>query len=66
MLKRCVHVLCTYALINCVCSTMYSTAVAGSYFTFRTFFVQYTFPTHLTGDMTFLTAGLADLALIPL
>jgi hypothetical protein len=45
---------------------MCSTAVAVSYLTFRTFFVQYIFPTNLTGDTAFLTAGLADLALIPL
>jgi hypothetical protein len=38
------------ALIKCVRSTMCSSAVAVSYLTFRTFFVQYTFPTKLTGD----------------
>jgi hypothetical protein len=42
---------------------MCSTAVAVSYLTFRTFFVQYTFPTNVTGDKAFLTAGLALISL---
>jgi hypothetical protein len=35
--------------------------VAVSYLTFKTFFVQHTFPTKLTGEIAFLTEGLADL-----